>query len=183
MGGKPGLYRILGAPMSQCVPNYRGAARDEPYWVETMPLNADVNSLASWYATMYNNDADGYVHDVPTAFQLMAEYKKYGFEFEVVRFSYDNDVPRPREQSLGVDVVDKTDPRWSLLCSGLTFSDAVLSRELAHFQAALNANMLFGVWAEAQQFTELAIQQQQERHAFDPAAVYVPVGLFRLEHC
>ena len=175
------MFKIYDGTFPAYHPDYRGAHRCEPDFVDAVPQHAIVNRLWRWYTNSWYED--GFISDLPMAFQLVAEYKKYDFDFEVVRLSFESDVPRQGERFLGVDVVDKTDASLpSLLWSGLNFpDDERLSRELARFRLALNENKLFGNWVQAQGFTEFAIRLRTERGIFDPAAVYIPVGLFRVE--
>lgn len=177
------MYRILGAPWPGCLPDYRGAHRDEPGFMELIPEEAQVNRLWRWYADAWNEAEDGYVHELKTAFQMVAEYKTYHQQFDVVRFSFQDDTPDLGERFLGVDVVDKTTVGLvSLLCSGLrTFSDEFLTSELSGYRSRLNSNVLFENWTDGQRYARTVTKLQTEKRYFDPVAVYVPIALFKVE--
>lgn len=143
-------YRILGEPIDETFPNYRGLYREEPMYVEG---EDSVNTLWDWYATKAGDG--GFIHDVGKAQDLIKAYERIGKHFELIRIDkvYSK---KKNEEFLGIDISEIGG--YSLLSFGLNFKKTITNkREIStlflliqkYFQPKLNKYFLFNNEKEA----------------------------------
>ncbi len=153
-------YRLLGIPIGQDSPNYRGTYREEPTFQDGLPETALINQGFLAYLQYYTDDK---VVSKEQAIALAKLYQERGHIFEVVGYEVCQTEERMDENEvallLGYDI--NIGLNWSLLFQGLTWKTflppqgPLLQLIERYFKPRLNANGLFGCFSDAQFFTDV----------------------------
>jgi len=154
-------FQLLGAPMPQSPPHYRGVYRCGPMYLDALAASAPANR--AWQR--YVSDLGEKVPTEEVALTLADALAEVGESFDVVGLDDCTEVPPAPDakQTLGFDITMRG---WhSLLSWGLHWdTDSLRQLPLgpllalleAHFRPRLNEFGLFGDWLDARHFFDVA---------------------------